>query len=79
MTKASGIVDALDDKEVSGSLITLLQSGEEFVRNNTKKRWKKTNTGRIEMPEYPERAVHVSYKHLRPHETAAKLLCRNLL
>ncbi len=57
LTKASGIVDALDDKEVSGSLITLLQSGEEFVRNNTKKRWKKTNTGRIEMPEYPERAV----------------------
>lgn len=57
LTKASGVIDALDDKEVSGSLITLLQSGEEFVRNNTKKRWKKTNTGRIEMPEYPERAV----------------------
>ena len=48
---------ALDDKEISGSLITLLQGGEEFVRNNTKKRWKKTDTGRIEMPEYPERAV----------------------
>lgn len=57
VSKASGIMEALDDKEVSGSLITLLQSGEEFVRNNTKKRWKKTETGRIEMPEYPERAV----------------------
>lgn len=55
--KASGIIEALDDKEFSGSLIILLQAGEEFVRNNTKKRWKKSVTGRIEMPEYPERAV----------------------
>ena len=57
LTKASGIMEALDDKEISGSLITLLQGGEEFVRNNTKKRWKKTESGRVEMPDYPERAV----------------------
>lgn len=57
LDKASGIMEALDDKEFSGSLIVLLQSGEEFVRNNTKKRWKKTDTGRVEMPDYPERAV----------------------
>lgn len=50
-------MEALDDKEFSGSLITLLQNGEDFVRNNTKKRWKKTDTGRTEMPDYPERAV----------------------
>lgn len=55
--KASGVMDAIDDKELSGSLITLLQSGEEFVLNNSKKRWKKTTNGRIEMPDYPERAV----------------------
>lgn len=35
-----------------------LQNGTEFVKNNTKKRWKKTGTGRAEMPEYPEQAVH---------------------
>lgn len=57
LDKASGIMEALDDKEFSGSLIALLQSGEEFVRNNTKKRWKKTDTGRVEMPDYPERAI----------------------
>ena len=57
LSKASGVMEALDDKEISGSLITLLQGGEEFVRNNTKKRWKKTGNGRVEMPEYPERAV----------------------
>jgi len=58
LDKASGIMDALDDKEFSGSLISLLQNGTEFVKNNTKKRWKKTGSGRIEMPEYPEQAVH---------------------
>lgn len=57
LDKASGVMEALDDKEFSGSLITLLQSGEDFVRTNTKKRWKKTDTGRVEMPDYPERAV----------------------
>ena len=58
LNKASGIMDALDDKEYSGSLVSLLQNGIEFVKNNTKKRWKKTGNGRIEMPEYPEQAVH---------------------
>lgn len=58
LDKASGIMGALDDKEYSGSLVSLLQNGTEFVKNNTKKRWKKTGSGRIEMPEYPEQAVH---------------------
>ena len=58
LDKASGVMDALDDKEYSGSLVSLLQNGIEFVKNNTKKRWKKTGTGRVEMPEYPEQAVH---------------------
>ena len=57
LDKASGVMEAIDDKEFSGSLITLLQSGEEFVKNNSKKRWKKTANGRIEMPDYPERAI----------------------
>ena len=53
----SGVMDAVDDKEYSGSLISLLQSGEEFIKHNTKKRWKKTPNSRLEMPEYPERAL----------------------
>ena len=57
LDKASGVMDAFDDKEFSGSLISLLQNGEEFVINNSKKSWKKVSDGRIEMPEYPERAV----------------------
>lgn len=58
LDKASDVMEALDDKEYSGSLISLLQDGMAFIQNNTKKRWKKTGTGRVEMPEYPEQAVH---------------------
>lgn len=57
LDKASGVMEALDDEEFSGSLIILLQGGEQFVKNNTKKRWKKTLDGRLEMPDIPERAA----------------------
>ena len=57
LSKASGVIEALDDREFSGSILILLDSAEAFIRNNTKKRWKKLDTYRIEMPDYPERAV----------------------
>lgn len=57
LDKAPGVVDAVDDKEYSGGLINLLQAGTDFVSNNSKRAWKKTGDGRIEMPDYPERAV----------------------
>ena len=56
LTKASGLIDALDDAEYSGSLISLLQEGLAFISRNTQKAWRKTATSRIEMPDYPERA-----------------------
>lgn len=55
--KANGVMDALDDEEYSGSLVTLLQAGMDFVRRNSKKAWRKTPDNRLEFPEYPERAV----------------------
>ncbi|MDO4510337.1 MAG: ATP-binding protein [Bacteroidales bacterium] len=55
--KANGVMDALDDEEHSGSLVTLLQAGLNFVRRNSKKAWRKTADTRLEYPEYPERAV----------------------
>ena len=57
LDKANGVIDALDDEEYSGSLITLLQTGLDFVRRNSKKAWRKTADNRLEYPEYPERAV----------------------
>jgi predicted HTH transcriptional regulator len=35
----------------------LLQDGIDFVAKNSRKMWKKTADGRVEMPDYPERAV----------------------
>ena len=57
LTKASGLQDALDDAEYSGSLITLLEEGEAFVKRNSHKGWFKAPNQRIELPDYPERAV----------------------
>ena len=57
LDKAHGVMDALDDEEYSGSLVTLLQSGINFVQRNSKKAWRKTSDNRLEYSEYPERAV----------------------
>lgn len=57
LTKASGLMDAIDDAEFSGSLISLFQDGMSFIMRNNKKAWRKTATSRIEYPDYPERAV----------------------
>ena len=44
----NGVMDALDDEEYSGSLITLLQAGLDFVRRNSKKAWRKTPDNCVE-------------------------------
>ena len=53
----SGIEEALNDSEFEGSILLLLQNTENFIKVNTKKKWKKGNESRIEMPDYPERAI----------------------
>ena len=55
--KASGVIDALDDEEYTGSLILLLEEGMNFERRNSKKMWKKESDRRVEYPEYPERSI----------------------
>lgn len=57
LDKASGLIDAIDDAEYSGGLVNLLQDSMSFVSRNTKKAWRKTGNGRIEMPDYPDTAV----------------------
>ena len=54
---ASGRQDALDDAEFTGSLVSLLQEGEAFVKRNSHKGWFKASDKRIELPDYPERSV----------------------
>lgn len=55
--KAGGVIDAIDDEEYSGSLIILLQEAYNFVLRHRQKAWKKTADSRIELPDYPDRAV----------------------
>ena len=57
LEKGSIFDDALDDKEYEGNLIHLLQSGCDFVKNNSKVRFEKVGTGRIDKPDYAERAI----------------------
>ena len=58
LNKSGGVLDAIDDAEFSGGLIYLLENGEEFIKRNCKKMWKKTANSREEMPEYVERSYH---------------------
>ena len=56
--KSGGVVDALDDAEYSGSLVSLLENGEAFILRNARKMWRKTPNSREEMPDYVERSYH---------------------
>jgi ATP-dependent DNA helicase RecG len=58
LNKRGGIIDAFDDAEYSGSVISLIDNGEAFIKRNAKKMWRKTANSREEMPEYVERSYH---------------------
>lgn len=51
-------MDAFDDAEYSGSIISLIENGEAFIKRNNKVMWRKTNNSREEMPEFVERSYH---------------------
>ena len=56
LEKTSIFDDAVDDKEYSGNLISLLQNASDFIRNNSKVRFLKAGNERIDKPDYAERA-----------------------
>lgn len=56
-TKSGGLMDALDHRELSGGLISLLNDAETFIKVNSRTMWKKTDNSRLEFPEY----IHRSY------------------
>ncbi len=51
-------MDALDDAEYSGSVISLIENGEAFIKRNVRLMWRKTANSREELPEYVERSYH---------------------
>ena len=73
LTKAGGLIDAVDSAEYTGSVILLLENGMNFIKRHNRMMWKKAPTSRIEMPEYAERSclealtnalIHRSYLEL---------------
>jgi ATP-dependent DNA helicase RecG len=57
LDKSGGVDDAVDDKEFEGDMISQLMSSHEFVKMNSKVRWKKASDHRINKPDYADRAV----------------------
>lgn len=49
--------DAINDAEFTGNVLILLREAMNFVKSNTKSKWKKLPNGRKNEPEYAERAV----------------------
>ncbi len=49
--------DAIDDKEYTGSIISLLENAETFIKNNSKTGWEINGMFRKEFAEYPTKAV----------------------
>lgn len=49
--------DAIDDKEYTGSIISLLENAEAFIKNNSKLSWKIEGMKRKEEEEYPAESI----------------------
>ena len=58
LDKSGGTMDALDDAEYSGSVLSLIENGEAFIKRNARMMWRKTPNSREELPEYVERSYH---------------------
>ncbi len=67
LNKSGGTIDALDDAEYEGSVISLIDNGEAFIKRNAKMMWRKTENSRVEMPEYVERSYHEALVNALAH------------
>ena len=56
LTKGVISEDATDDKEYTGSIISLLENADLFIKNNSKQSWKIVGMDRIEFEDYPATA-----------------------
>ena len=65
--KSGGTMDALDDAEYSGSVLSLIENGEAFIKRNARMMWRKTPNSREELPEYVERSYHEALVNALAH------------
>ena len=57
LVKGSTFGDAIDDKEYSGSIISLLENAEIFIKNNSRIGWNIKGMKRVEVVDYPVSAI----------------------
>ena len=50
LDKSGGTMDALDDAEYSGSVLSLIENGEAFIKRNARMMWRKTPNSRRNCP-----------------------------
>ena len=67
LDKSGGTMDALDDAEYSGSVLSLIENGEAFIKRNARMMWRKTPNSREELPEYVERSYHEALVNALAH------------
>ena len=67
LDKSGGTVDELDDAEYSGSVLSLIENGEAFIKRNARMMWRKTSNSREELPEYVERSYHEALVNALAH------------
>lgn len=67
LNKSGVTIDAFDDAEYSGSVLSLIDNGEAFIKRNAKLMWRKTANSREEMPEYVERSYHEALVNALAH------------
>ena len=66
-TKAAARWTPLDDAEYSGSVLSLIENGEAFIKRNARMMWRKTPNSREELPEYVERSYHEALVNALAH------------
>ena len=67
LTKSSIGDDAVDAEEFKGDIITLLKNSHNFIRLNSKVRWKKMSDHRVNKPDYADRAVFEALSNALMH------------
>ena len=71
LDKSAGVMDSMDDKEYTGSVLSLFEYGKAFVKTNSRKMWHKLPSRRVDFPEYPERAVEEAIANALIHRDYA--------
>ena len=67
LDKSGGTMNALDDAGYSGSVLSLIENGEAFIKRNARMMWRKTPNSREELPEYVERSYHEALVNALAH------------